>query len=199
MKKLILVLYLILCFSIFSQSKDLFINSIETTFQNSRNYNLSFRNSNNNKVFINHNSTEFFNDNLKFSNRKNSILSILKITGETSIGSLTGFGSAILLKNLFEPDKSIGENWLGIFWQAAMIGVGAVVGTNVGTYTFGKLISDEGSLKNTFYWSLITSGIFSIVGSILTDNREDRFWIAVAGLPIGATIGFNSNKIINFW
>lgn len=142
-------------------------------------------------------SRSFWNNNLQFTDTQYSMESSFKVVGEVIAGSLVGYVCAKGLENIFEPDKSKGENWLGILWQAGMVSVGAVFGTVGGTYLFGNFLGDDGSFTNTIYWSLISSTVFSLIGAAITENDEDRLWITAAGLPIGATIGFNSNELFD--
>lgn len=142
-------------------------------------------------------SRNFWNDNLRFTNSQNSIESTLKLSGEIIAGGLAGYGCSKMLENIFQPDNSIGENWLGILWQAGMVSIGAVFGSVGGTYIFGNLFGDEGSFTNTIYWSLISSSAFSLIGAVISKNDQDRLWITAAGLPVGATIGFNSNELFD--
>lgn len=67
-----------------------------------------------------------------------------------------------------------------------------------GTYLACNLLGDEGSYKNTVYWALISSGVIIIIGNAFTQDSKKRIIIAIAGLPIGAAIGFNSNEIFDW-
>lgn len=189
--KTILILYIILFSSLtIAQSIDLRNNTmVSLKFYTNHNFK---------EVFYRTNySRSFWNNNLQFTNTQYSMESSLKLVGEILAGGLVGYGSAKVLENIFEPDKSKGENWLGILWQAGMVSVGAVLGTVGGTYLFGNLLGDDGSFTNTIYWSLIASSAFSLIGTVISNDNKDRLWITAAGLPIGATIGFNSNELFD--
>lgn len=142
-------------------------------------------------------SRSFWNNNLQFKSTQYTLESSLKVGGEVIAGGLVGYVCAKGLESIFEPDKSKGENWLGILWQAGMVSVGAVFGTSGGTYLFGNILGDDGSFTNTIYWSLISGTAFGLIGAVITDNYKGRLWITAAGLPIGATIGFNSNELFD--
>lgn len=160
---------------------------------------LSFINPSFNGYNFNHQPKSFLNDNLNFSNFENSLSSFLKISGEIIAGGATGYGCIMLMKNLFEPDKSIEGNWIGHLIQYSLIWIGVTKGTSLGVYSLGKILGDEGSYTNTYFFSVITSGIFYLVSGVFTKHLDNRLRIAMVGLPIGAVIGFNTRDLFELF
>jgi hypothetical protein len=134
----------------------------------------------------------FFNDNLSFYNSSQTLNSSAKIFGELISGTAAGFGGAILVKNLFRYNKNEAE--LGGILPLTLIGLAAIYGNTTGVFLFGKIAGDEGSFKNTLFWSAIGSLVFFTAAKLFTDDYDKRFIAAAVGLPVGAVIGFNSNE-----
>ena len=141
------------------------------------------------------NNFSLFNDNVNFSNRNHTYNSLLKMGGEALSGGVLGFALGTVMYNTFEP-KVKGEGAaIGRLIQFAFTGAAVSIGVTNGVYYFGKLLGDEGDMKHTFFWMVVSgAAAFGIVRA-LTPNEEPKLWLPFAALPIGAVFGFNTNDI----
>ncbi len=140
-------------------------------------------------------SNRFFNDNLEYSDFQSALTSSLKISGELAAGLSLGYGLAILMRETVKSNENVGENLLKKLFQFSFMFIGATKGTSLGVYTFGKMMGDEGSFMNTYFWSIVVSSIFYFSSKSIASDISERLKIAFIGLNIGAVIGFNTNDL----
>lgn len=148
-------------------------------------------------LITNQSNHEFFNSNVRFDNFENSLRSTAKMSAEAVTGAVVGLALGLFLHNLTEPSPEREGNFFDVFFNATITGIGGIAGSNLGVISLGNLLGDDGSIKNTFYWSIIGGGIFALIANIITNNENIKFWITATGIPIGASIGFNSNNLFD--
>ena len=144
------------------------------------------------------NNFSLFNDNVNFSNRNHTYNSLLKMGGEALTGGILGFALGSVAYNAFEPKVKGEGTSIGRLIQFAVTGAAATAGITNGVYYLGKLLGDEGDMKNIFLWMAVSGTAALGIVSSITPNEKLKLWIPLAALPIGAAFGFNTNDLTDW-
>lgn len=135
---------------------------------------------------------EFWNDNVAFYNRDWTFYSLGKMGAEFAIGSVLGY---TLARGGLTAIKQKDGDFLGFLLRPVLFFVGATAGSTLGVWYTGKLFGDTGNYGDVVMWSFITAGIGALIFPALSKDKNTRLWGTAAMLPVGAVIGFNSNRL----